>query len=101
MSGFDLDLAAVESHLDHDDEGDGTGPRVILGILDGSTPAAEWIDAIDAGHVLVLDIDGDLNELAAGFARQIKEDGGTLMRFRGFLIVTPPGIAVDTERLSP
>ena len=99
MSGFDLDLAAVESHLDREAEDD-EGPRVILGILDGTTPPDEWIEAIDAGNVLVLDIDGDLNELAVGFAREIKEDGGTLMRFRGFLIVTPPDIAVDTDRLT-
>ncbi len=101
MSGFDLDLAAVESHLDRDEDGETSGPRVVLGILDGTTPAGDWIDIIEAGNVLVLDINGDLNELAAGFAREIKEDGGTLIRFRGFLIVTPPGIVVDTDRLRP
>jgi hypothetical protein len=47
----------------------------------------------------VLNVEGDLNELAAGFARDIKEAGGQLMHFRGFLIVTPPGVSIDAERL--
>jgi len=49
---------------------------------------------------LVLSVDGDLNELAAGFAREVKDMGGELMHFRGFLVVTPPGVTIDTDRLS-
>jgi len=26
--------------------------------------------------------------------------GGELMHFRGFLVVTPPGVTIDTDRLS-
>ena len=104
MAGFDLDLRAVEEHIDTADEdetvedGEG-GSRVVLGILDGTTDPQEWIDEVDAGNVLVLDIEGELNELAAGFARQINDDGGHLVRFRGFLIVSPAQIVVDTDRL--
>lgn len=100
MSGFDLDLRTVEEHIASDDgEEEVSGPHVVLGILDGSTPPEEWIDHVENGDVLVLDINGDLNQLAAGFARQIKEDDGELIRFRGFLIVTPEGIEIDTDRL--
>ena len=56
--------------------------------------------AVEGGDVLVLDVDGDLNRLAAGFAREVRDAGGTLMRFRGFLVVTPPGVGIDTDRLS-
>ena len=104
MAGFDLDLRAVEEHIDAADadetveDGDG-GSRVVLGILDGTTDPDEWIAEVESGNVLVLDIDGELNELASGFARQIKDDGGHLVRFRGFLIVSPADIVVDTDRL--
>lgn len=104
MDDFDLDLRTVEEQLEEaDDEeiaamaDDAAG--VELGILDGTTPPKEWIAAIEADRMLVLAIDGDLNELAAGFARDIYELGGDLVHFRGFLIVTPPGLAVDTTRL--
>lgn len=97
MSGFDLDLGAVERRMDEDD-GESEG-RVVLGVLDGTTPSTEWIEAVEDGAVLVLSVDGDLNELAAGFAREIKGMGGQLMHFRAFLIVTPPGIDIDTSRL--
>lgn len=97
MSGFDLDLGAVERGMDTEDtEGEG---RVVLGVLDGTTPPREWVETIEGGAVLVLSVDGDLNELAAGFAREIKGLGGELMHFRAFLIVTPPGIDIDTSRL--
>ena len=99
MADFDLDLRSIEEHIE-DADGVDRGGRIVLGILDGTTPAEDWIEAIDQGDVLVLDIQGELNELAAGFARQIKDDGGHLVRFRGFLIITPPGLAVDTSRLS-
>ncbi len=98
MADFELDLRAAEEHFEEQEAAD-TSTQVVLGILDGTTPPEEWIETIDAGHVLMLDIDGELNELAAGFARDIKDDGGKLIRFRGFLIVTPPGIDIDTERL--
>ena len=100
MCDFDLDLRAVEDHLEDEDETDEdlTG-SVRLGVLDGTTPAGEWHDAVMAGNVLVLDVQGDVNELAAGFARDVREDDGELVHFRGFLIVAPPGIEIDTSDL--
>lgn len=100
MSDFDgLDLQSVEDQLDEDNVGDGGAGRVVLGVLDGSTPPEEWIETVEAGSVLVLNVDGDINELAAGFARDVKSGGGELMHFRGFLVVTPPGVAIDANRL--
>ena len=96
MSDFDLDLRAVEEHIDDELELEGS---IVLGVLDGETPNEEWLDAISKGNVLVLNVDGDVNELAAGFAREVKESGGNLVHFRGFLLVTPPGVNVNTERL--
>jgi hypothetical protein len=96
MSEFDLDLRNAEEQLEEPDDG---GSEVVLGILDGSTDPGEWIEAVESGKVLLLDVDGDLNRLAAGFAREIRDAGGTLMRFRGFLVVTPPGVGIDTDRL--
>jgi hypothetical protein len=100
MSDFDgLDLQSVEEQLDTGDE-DGEGSsRVVLGVLDGTTPAGEWLETVGDGAVLVLNVEGDLNELAAGFARDVKDAGGELMHFRGFLIVTPPGVDIDADRL--
>jgi len=100
MSDFDLDLRAVEDHLEDEDDADEdlTG-SVRLGVLDGTTPGGEWHDAVMAGNVLVLDVQGDVNELAAGFARDVREDDGELVHFRGFLIVAPPGIEIDTSDL--
>lgn len=95
MGEFDLDLGTIE-----EDEFDADGDRrVVLGILDGSTPGDEWLEEVARGNVLVLDVAGDLNELASGFAREVKEAGGSVMHFRGFLVVTPPRTAVDTDRL--
>jgi len=96
MTGIDLDLQAVEDQMD----GDGPGRRVELGVLDGTTPATEWVSAIESGAVLVLAVEGDVNERAAGFAREVRDGGGELMHFRDFLIVTPPGITIDADRLS-
>lgn len=98
MSDYEgLDLQSVEEQLDEEEnEGD---TRVVLGVLDGTTAPEEWIELVATGAVLVLNVDGDLNELAAGFAREIKERGGQVTHFRGFLIVTPPGTGVDTGRL--
>jgi hypothetical protein len=99
MSEFDLDLRNAEERLEGADDDDG-GSTVVLGVLDGTTDPAEWIGAVEGGEVLVLNVEGDLNDLAAGFAREVRDAGGTLMRFRGFLVVTPPGVGIDTDRLS-
>jgi hypothetical protein len=98
MSEFDLDLRNAEEQLEGGTD-DG-GSEVVLGVLDGSTDPGEWIEAVETGKILLLDVNGDLNRLAAGFAREIRDAGGTLMRFRGFLVVTPPGVGIDTDRLS-
>jgi len=95
MSDSDLDLQTAESELD-EPEGDG---RVVLGVLDGSTDDERWVDHVRAGDVLVLNVEGDLNELAAGFARDVREMGGELMHFRDFLVISPPGREIDTDRL--
>lgn len=97
MADFGLDLRSAEEHIDTDEEDAST--RVSLGVLDGTTPPGEWIDAVGRGEVLMLAVEGELNELASGFARQISEAGGELVHFREFLIVTPPGVSVDTDRL--
>ena len=97
MTDFDLDLRSAEDQIDAD-EGDDPG-RIELGVLDGTTPDDEWLEAVEAGRTLVLDIKGDVNDLAAGFARDITEAGGDLVHFRGFLVVTPPSVEVDTDRL--
>jgi len=95
-----LDLQAVEDKLDGEtDETAETSNRVVLDVLDGTTPPEEWIQLVASGAILVLHVDGDLNELAAGFARDIRDGGGELMHFRGFLVVTPTDIDIDAERL--
>ena len=100
MSDIDLDLQTVEEELtDEGDGGDDGSGRVVLGVLDGSTPDEEWLAAVEDGQTLVLSVDGNVNELAAGFAREVRETGGELMHFRGFLVVTPPGVSIDTSRL--
>jgi hypothetical protein len=96
MSDFDLDLRNAEEQLAEGDD----GSEVVLGVLDGGTDPAEWIGAVEDGRILVLNVEGELNRLAAGFAREVRDAGGTLMRFRGFLVVTPPGVSIDTDRLS-
>lgn len=98
MSEFDLDLGAVESELP-DEGGESPAGRVVLDILDGTTPDEEWVELVEDGTVLVLNVDGDVNERAAGFAREIRDAGGSLMHFRGFLVVSPPGVEIDTDRL--
>lgn len=96
--GFELDLRHAEEELP--DPGDDYEGRVVLGVLDGSTDPTEWLEEFHAGHVLLLDISGDLNELAAPFARDVHDEGGTLTHYRGFLVIAPPGVAVDTDRLA-
>jgi len=100
MGDFDLDLQTVEEELDDatDEDADGSG-RVVLGVLDGSTPDEEWVEAIEAGQTLVLSVEGDVNELAAGFARDVRDADGELMHFRGFLVMTPPGVSIDASRV--
>ena len=94
MTDFGLDLERAEQELDDEAEGD-----VILGVLDGSSDPQEWIDAVESGDALVLAVEGDLNALAAGFAREVRGEGGSLMHFRGFLVVTPEGVNIDSDRL--
>ena len=96
MSDWDLDLRDAEDQIDEAF----AGGDVVLGVLDGSTEPEEWVRNVDYGNTLVLSIEGDLNDLAAGFAREVKDMGGELMHFRGFLVVTPPGQRIDTDRLS-
>lgn len=96
MSDFNLDLRNAEAHLD---EEEGLSADVVLGVLNGSTDPEEWIDEVKSGNVLVLSVQGDLNKLAAGFARDVKDMGGELMHFRQFLVVSPPGVDIDTDRL--
>jgi len=96
MSDFDgPDLQSVEAELDDEDR----PGRVVLGVLDGTTDPEEWIATVESGAVLVLNVEGELNELAADFARDVKEAGGELMHFRDFLIITPPGVDIDADRL--
>ncbi|MEF8779867.1 MAG: DUF5779 family protein [Haloferacaceae archaeon] len=96
MGEFDLDLRNAEEQLEAMVE---EGGVVVLAPLDGTADPTEWIAEVQAGKILVLSVEGDLNELAAGFAREIRDMGGELMHFRGFLVVTPPGVDVDTDRL--
>ena len=95
MGDFDLDLQTAEGELD---EPDPSG-QVVLGVLDGTTDPEAWIEHVENDDVLVLNVEGDLNELAAGFARDIRDLGGELMHFRGFLVVSPPGREIDSDRL--
>jgi hypothetical protein len=101
MGDFDLDLRAVEEQITEAEDGEdgGAGGRIVLDVLDGSTADEEWLALIEAGNVLVLNVAGDVNELAAGFAREVRDADGDLVHFRGFLIVAPPGVDVDRERL--
>jgi SepF-like predicted cell division protein (DUF552 family) len=95
MSDFDLDLRNAEEQLDEEEyEG-----QVSLAVLDGTTDPEEWVSAVESGTVLVLAVEGELNRLAAGFAREVRDMGGQLMHFRSFLVVTPPGVDIDTDRL--
>ena len=96
VTDFDLDLRAAEEQLDDESEGSGD---VTLAALDGSTDPEEWVELIAEGKTLLLAVDGDLNALAAPFAREVSEMGGTLTHFRDKLVVTPPGVDVDTSRL--
>ncbi|MFB6078957.1 MAG: DUF5779 family protein [Halarchaeum sp.] len=95
--GFSLDLRNAEEQIDEWAEDD--VEEVVLGVLDGATPAEEWLGELERGCVLVLAVAGDLDERAAGFAGPAKDRGATLMHFRGFLVAAPPGVTLDTSRL--
>ncbi|QSG02065.1 DUF5779 family protein [Natranaeroarchaeum sulfidigenes] len=99
MSDFNLDLRSVEDYIEDEEDGESLEGRVVLGVLDGTTDPAEWLQTVLDGNVLVLNVDGDVNELAAGFAREVRDEDGELVHFRGFLIVTPPGVEIDRDRL--
>ena len=99
MTDFSLDLGAVEDQIEEDDEEEALGGEVVLGVLDGTTGPDEWSETVLRGNVLVLAVEGDINELAAGFARDVRDGGGELVHFRGFLVVSPPGVSIDTDRL--
>lgn len=104
MADFEgLDLQSVESQLDEQDgtsgEGEDPAARLVLGVLDGTTSDDKWVGLVESGAVLVLNVEGDLNELAAGFGREVHAQGGELMHFRDFLLVAPPGVELDASRL--
>ena len=94
-TSFGLDLEDAEEALD----GEGVIGDIVLGVLDGTTDPDEWIRNVEYGNVLVLDIQGDLNELAQELAAAVAEMGGNLTRFRGFLVVSPPDVDIDSSRL--
>lgn len=98
MTDFSLDLGAVEDQIEEDDD-EVLDSRVVLGVLDGTADPDEWTETVLGGNVLVLAVEGEINELAAGFAREIRDGGGELVHFRGFLVVSPPGVSIDTDRL--
>ncbi len=95
MDPYELDLESVEEGLDLS-----TDQKIILGFLDGSVPESEWISELELGNVLVLQIKGELEALIQEIAPHIKENGGSIVHFRGFLIITPSTISVDNTRLS-
>ena len=97
MSDFDLDLRAMEEHIEV--SGNDETATIVLDVLDGTTPPEDRVETITDGDVLVMRVDGDVNDLASGFAREVADAGGNLVHFRGFLIVTPPGVDVDNSRL--
>ncbi len=95
MDSYELDLESVEEALDLSED-----QKIILGFLDGSVPESEWISELELGNVLVLQIKGELEDLIQEVAPYIKENGGSIVHFRGFLIITPSTISVDNTRLS-
>ncbi|MFB6359766.1 MAG: DUF5779 family protein [Halobacteriales archaeon] len=94
MADFDLDLGPIEQEIDADAD-----RRIVLGVLDGSTPPEEWVETVANGDVLALAIEGTLTDLAAEFAPAVREAGGSVVHFRDFLVVAPADIEVDTDRL--
>jgi hypothetical protein len=94
MDRFELDLESIEEELTET-----INQKIILGFLDGSVPDSEWVQELDSGNVVVLQIKGDLEELVHDMAPEIKQKGGSIVHFRGFLILAPSGIFIDNERL--
>jgi len=94
---FSLDLRGAEAEME--DVTEQFEGNVVLGVLDGTTDPQEWVDVVTGGSVLLLAVEGDLNDLAAPFASDVKRAGATLMHFREFLVLVPPGVDVDTDRL--
>lgn len=91
----DLGLADIEAEMAEE----GVVGDVVLGVLDGTTDPEAWVRNVEYGNVLVLDVAGDLNELAQEIAPAVSEMNGSLTHFRGFLIVSPGGVEIDTSRL--
>lgn len=94
MAEFDLDLGPIESEIDTSDR------RLVLGKLDGETPARTWIEEVEAGNILVLGVVGELNAVAADIAEAVDELGGSIVHYREMLLSTPPGIPIDRSHLS-
>lgn len=97
MSDFGLDLASVEEKIDEEHLDGNT--EVVLGVLNGTTDPDDWVEIVSDGNVLVLAIEGNLEELADELAREIMETGGDIVHFRSFLIIAPPAIDIDNDRL--
>ena len=95
MDPYEIDLESAEEALDLP-----TDQKIILGFLDGSVPESEWVSELELGNVLVLQVKGELETLIQKIAPHIKENGGSIVHFRGFLIITPSTISVDNTRLS-
>jgi MinD-like ATPase involved in chromosome partitioning or flagellar assembly len=93
MGEFDLDLGSIEENMPEDDR------RVILDVLDGSSSGEQWVRDVASGNVLVLHVRGELDELVGEFAEDIKEFGGSITHFRSFLVIVPPDVEIDTDRL--
>lgn len=115
MSDFGLDLQTVEQEIQkqqdspaHEDEktkkteDTDTGEesrRIVLDVLDGTANADEWTSLVRSGTPLVLAVEGDIEESASPFVREIVEMGGDIVHFRSFLIVVPPEVEIDNSRL--
>ncbi len=93
MGEFDLDLGSIEENMPEEDR------RVILDVLDMSRNGEQWVRDVAKGNILVLHVRGELDEVVGGFAEEIKEFGGSIMHFRSFLVITPPDVDIDADRL--
>lgn len=93
MGDFDLDLGSIEENIEEGDR------RVILDILEESTSGDTWVADVTDGNIIVLHVIGELDEVVGGFAEKINSIGGSIVHFRSFLILTPPGVEIDTDRL--
>ncbi|QZA89235.1 hypothetical protein K0C01_03560 [Salinarchaeum sp. IM2453] len=113
MSDFGLDLQTVEQEIQNqqdataredektkntEDTGEETR-RIVLDVLDGTANTDEWTSLVQSGTPLVLAVEGDIEEGASPFVREIVEMGGDIVHFRSFLIVVPPEVEIDNSRL--